>query len=42
MEHKEYETPTYTVVTFTVEDIITVSNEPPDGGIELPDDIWIW
>lgn len=40
MKHQEYETPTFTIMPIMVEDIITLSNVPPDGGIELPDDIW--
>ncbi len=42
MEQKElYHSPQITIEPFAPEDIITLSNEPTTGGIELPDDIWI-
>ncbi len=37
---KTYSFPEIMMLTFSQEDIITISTEPTTGGIELPDDIW--
>lgn len=38
---KTYSSPEIMMLTFSQEDIITISTEPTTGGIELPDDIWV-
>ena len=37
---KHFEEPRFEVLTFAVEDIMTMSSNPGDGGIELPDHEW--
>lgn len=39
---KIYLSPEFSIKEFLQEDIITLSSEPTTGGIELPDDIWLF